>query len=478
MTSQFDLASFIQSVVYEDQQLDTREDQPADPRSGEDDAGRSRHKLNLTKRQMSFISPRLGVLNNIPFVLPFENRVQIFRQFVDNDRTRLGFQRDRFTRGKRHKAIIRRDHLAEDAYGTLNGLGSALKGSIEIVFKDEHGFEESGIDGGGLFKELLTSLTKEAFDTDRGLWLETSQHELYPNPHAYARGEDSLSWYQFMGRILGKALYEGILVEVRFAAFFLAKWLGKQSYLDDLASLDEELYKGLVQLKNYEGNVEDLSLNFTVTEDEFGVSREVPLVPNGADVPVTNENRTRYILLTAHYKLNSSSAKQCEAFFAGLSDIIPERFLRLFNQQELRVLVGGVEQEIDVDDLKANTFYGGEPDHRVVHREWVARSLTPLLSRCRLGRIIGHDQGLLAGRVFPLTGGQVRARQVRHGRPAPAPARVRRAEPALRDPQRRREPGPAAHVVHVREPAEAAAVRGRAHAEEEAGAGDQEWGWV
>lgn len=33
----------------------------------------------------------------------------------------------------------------------------------------------------------------------------------------------SLQWYRFIGRILGKALYEGILVDVAFAGFFLAK---------------------------------------------------------------------------------------------------------------------------------------------------------------------------------------------------------------------------------------------------------------
>ena len=46
--------------------------------------------------------------------------------------------------------------------------------------------------------------------------------------------------------MLGKALYEGILVDISFAGFFLAKWLGRQSYLDDLRSLDNELYKGLI----------------------------------------------------------------------------------------------------------------------------------------------------------------------------------------------------------------------------------------
>lgn len=44
----------------------------------------------------------------------------------------------------------------------------------------------AGIDGGGVFKEFFTSLCKEVFDTDRGLWLATKKNELYPNPHAYA----------------------------------------------------------------------------------------------------------------------------------------------------------------------------------------------------------------------------------------------------------------------------------------------------
>ena len=93
-----------------------------------------------------------------------------------------------------------------------------------------------------MFKEFLTSLCKEVFDTDRGLWLANKKNELYPNPHSYATEcmyatylrlytpalmadivAGSLAWYRFIGRILGKALYEGILVDVAFAGFFLAK---------------------------------------------------------------------------------------------------------------------------------------------------------------------------------------------------------------------------------------------------------------
>ncbi|BGP20322.1 hypothetical protein JCM10213_002049 [Rhodosporidiobolus nylandii] len=384
MTSSFDLQSFVQTAVYEDERLsaspdasssgagapvamDTDSDEEEDeflPRRRrlprQQSRAQSARSAVLSKRQMALVSPRLGVLNNIPFVIPFETRLSIFRQFVASDFAKLGLDANGHLRRAGHRAVIRRNHLAEDAYTHLNGLGSDLKKRVEISFIDEHGLEESGIDGGGLYKELLTSLTKEVFDSNRGLWLETAQQELYPNPHAYAKGEAQLPWYTFIGRILGAALYRGILVNVRFANFFLAKWLGRQSYLDDLASLDPELYRGLIKLKTYPGNVEeDLSLNFTITEDDFGVSRTIDLIPGGSEIPVTNDNRMQYIVLVSHYRLNVQIAPQCRAFFKGLSEIINPRWLRMFNQSELAVLVGGTDEAIDIDDLKRNTVYSG-----------------------------------------------------------------------------------------------------------------------
>jgi ubiquitin-protein ligase E3 C len=39
-----------------------------------------------------------------------------------------------------------------------------------------------------------------------------------------------LAFFEFLGLIIGKALYEGILVEAAFAGFFLSKCLGKMNY--------------------------------------------------------------------------------------------------------------------------------------------------------------------------------------------------------------------------------------------------------
>jgi len=221
-------------------------------------------------------------------------------------------------------------------------------------------------------------LTKEAFDTNRGPWLATDRQELYPAAHSYAKESHQLNWYRFIGRVLGKALYEGILVEVAFASFFLGKWLGKQSYLDDLQSLDPELYQGLVFLKHYDGKVEDLSLNMTVTSSEFDVTKSIDLMPNGSNIAVTQENRIQYIYLVANYKLNVQIKKQSEALFEGVAEMIDPKWLRMFNQQELQILISGTEDPVDMDDLMQNCMYGGvyDSDHVVIQRFWkVARSL-------------------------------------------------------------------------------------------------------
>ncbi|KAK0549403.1 ubiquitin-protein ligase (E3) [Tilletia horrida] len=317
---------------------------------------------SLTASMMAFLSPRLGVLNNIPFVIPFDVRVEIFRQFIRNDRAR--FDVDRYDpMDLRRPVSIRRGHVAEDGFRGLHRFGSALKQRIQIQFVDEFGFVEAGIDGGGLFKEFLTSLVREAFDTNRGLWKATADQAIYPNPHSYAQQPEQLEWYTFLGRVLGKAIYEGILVDIKFASFFLSKWLGKQSYLDDLASLDSldpDLAKGLnFVLRAYTGDFEDLALNFTVTDEEFGVSTTTELVPGGAHIPVTRENRLEYVYRVSHYRLSDQIEKQSAAFFSGLSEMVDPRWLRMMNREELRVLVSGTEAPIDLDDLRANTVYGG-----------------------------------------------------------------------------------------------------------------------
>ena len=74
--------------------------------------------------------------------------------------------------------------------------------------------------------------------------------------------------------MLGKAVYEGIVLDVHFARFFIRHFNGSNnqyySCVDDLPSFDPELAKNLAYVKNYDGDVDDLGLTFEWTEDLMG----------------------------------------------------------------------------------------------------------------------------------------------------------------------------------------------------------------
>ena len=128
---------------------------------------------------------------------------------------------------------------------------------------------------------------------------EGQEGELFPNPSCFsAHGEDAVTLYNFLGKILGKALFEGITIQPIFAHFFLAFIKGNYNYmhiLPDLATKDPQLYNNLMFLKTYEGDAEDLCLTFSVNNDDFGSGVEVELVRGGKDIEVTNANKHKYV---------------------------------------------------------------------------------------------------------------------------------------------------------------------------------------
>ncbi|KAH8811963.1 hypothetical protein F5884DRAFT_877296 [Xylogone sp. PMI_703] len=436
MTSRFDMEGFIPAVVMEEERRhEGREEDEEEDVDIEDESALSRNTLIgmsrprraiqiesmrrqqqklARKKVLAAVGPRLEVLQNMPYVIPFETRVQIFRQFVLLDQTRrrgghvepdlwrmsivqqaIAHTNDRNAGHEvlgKHHAKIRRGRVFEDAYKQFYQLGEGLKEPIQITFVDQFDTAEAGIDGGGVTKEFLTTITNEAFRSSDGpdLFITNDQNLLYPNPSALDERrillrqagftESSLEWketitdllrqYEFLGRVVGKCLYEGILVDISFAGFFLLKWAasgqdsGYRANINDLRDLDESLYQGLLKLKNYSGDVEDFGLDFTITDTVTlpnaptqTITRE--LMPNGSNIPVTNENRPLYVSYVARHRLQVQPYQQTQAFLRGLGQMINPSWLSMFNQSELQTLLSGESSEIDVEDLRKNTLYGG-----------------------------------------------------------------------------------------------------------------------
>ncbi|PSN48070.1 hypothetical protein C0J52_03451 [Blattella germanica] len=329
----------------------------------------------------------MTILRELPFLVAFQERVLVFQSLVLKDKLEHQGEHSHFLQGPSIQVSVRRNYLYEDAFDKLspeNEPELRLKMRVQLV--NVAGMDEAGVDGGGVFREFLSELLKTAFDPNRGFFRLTKDNQLYPNPNVHLLIEDFPRHYYFIGRILGKALYENLLVELPLAEFFLSKLVGRHSDVDvhHLASLDPIMYRNLLFLKSYEGDVADLGLDFTVLNDELGETRVDELKSGGSNIPVTASNRIEYIHLMADYKLNKQIRAQCNAFKQGLANVVPLEWLQMFNNKELQVLISGAQIPVDVEDLKQHTNYTGgyATDHPTIRLFWkVVENFTDIQRR-------------------------------------------------------------------------------------------------
>lgn len=327
------------------------------------------------------------VLQHIPHVVPHKNRVLLFRNMVIKEKEKLGLVETSSASPHVTHITIRRSRMLEDGYEQLRQLPQhAMKGVIRVKFVNDLGVDEAGIDQDGVFKEFLEEIIKRVFDPALNLFKTTSGDErLYPSPTSYIH-ENYLQLFEFVGKMLGKAVYEGIVVDVPFASFFLSQMLGHHhsifySSVDELPSLDSEFYKNLTSIKRYDGDIADLGLTLSYDEDVMGQLVCHELVPGGKTIPVTDENKISYIHLMAHFRMHTQIKNQTAALISGFRSIIKPEWIRMFSTPELQRLISGDNAEIDLEDLKKHTvYYGGfHGSHRVIIWLWdiLASDFTP-----------------------------------------------------------------------------------------------------
>ncbi|XP_065178800.1 ubiquitin-protein ligase E3B-like [Sycon ciliatum] len=320
------------------------------------------------------------LLRMMPHTIPYLERAKIFRDLVHKDKLQLGLAgQDLDVYGASTYITVRRNALLEDGFAQLSKLRiQDAKGIIRIKFVNEQGLDEAGIDQDGVFKEFLEEIVKQVFNPNFALFKSVEEgSNVYPSPNSYLHN-DHLQLFEFVGRLLGKAVYEGIVIEVPFASFFLTQILGRThsfaySSFDELSSMDAELYRRLSELKRYEGNVEDdFCLTFAIDEDRLGKLVTHDLKPCGRVIPVTDTNRISYIHLMANFKLCTQIYKQSSAFCRGFHSFVQPDWLVFFSSPELQRLISGDNQPLDVGDLRKYVEYSGgfSSAHSVIRWLW------------------------------------------------------------------------------------------------------------
>ena len=94
---------------------------------------------------------------------------------------------------------------------------------IMIVFIDEFGNKEAGIDENGLYKEFMVELTTEIFNPKYGFFTTVKgDNHLHLNSRSmFMVAENHDQIFESLGIILGKAILDQVFLNIRFNRLFL-----------------------------------------------------------------------------------------------------------------------------------------------------------------------------------------------------------------------------------------------------------------
>lgn len=302
----------------------------------------------MVRNNPSLMGGSFSLLVHNPKILEFDNKRSYFVQQLHK----------RIEPREHHPPLqlnVRRAHVFEDTYRQLQGrTGNEIKyGKLNVQFHNEE-----GIDAGGVAREWFSVLARQMFDPNYALFITSAADKLTYQPNRLSVvNPDHLSYFKCVGRIIGKAIHDGRLLDAYFTRSFYKLMLGRSVDYRDVEAVDPAYYKSLVWM--LDNDITDIiDLTFSVENDDFGTNDIIDLKPNGRSIQVTEANKHEYVTLITEQKLVLAIKEQVNAFLEGFHDIIPAQLIQIFNEQELELLISGLP-DIDIDEWKANTVYEG-----------------------------------------------------------------------------------------------------------------------
>ncbi|GAB7337952.1 hypothetical protein MBLNU457_4332t1 [Dothideomycetes sp. NU457] len=279
---------------------------------------------------------------------------------------------------------------------------------------------EIGHDLGGVQVEFFNLVCKEAFESDRSLFVIDPETQLaWLRPFSL----EPLYRYELLGLLFGLAMYNGITLPVSLPLAFYRKLLGNRCNFDDLKEGWPSLARNLESLLSMDG-VEDLAVDFTYTvtangllldaeladpwysgtpdepglltvysfssdgsradlgeddpayhmvqtvrADEEGMELDLkwpgwtvkqldPGDPNHEPISVTSRNRHEYVDNYTQWILDWSVRPQFYAFAAGFYRAVDTKATRMLTPEIFRSLLEG-QNHLDINELRAVTTYDG-----------------------------------------------------------------------------------------------------------------------
>ena len=245
---------------------------------------------------------------------------------------------------------IRRNNLIEDSLNELSKPDIKLQNPIKVKF-----IGEQGVDEGGVRKEFFLLFIRQIFDPDYGMFNYNKKTRLYWFNHYTFEPKIK---YELIGIIFGLAIYNNIILDVKFPLTVYKKLLGIKPTLKDMKECDPELYSTLSFLANTKDkNIKEaLEQDFTVIDDKFGEKLVIPLKPDGEKIMVDIDNKDEYIELYINWYFNESIKEVFTSFERGFYRVFNRDLCKILSPEELELIICGT-QTLDFNELKRVCHY-------------------------------------------------------------------------------------------------------------------------
>ncbi|XP_061439030.1 probable E3 ubiquitin-protein ligase HERC3 isoform X3 [Rhineura floridana] len=258
---------------------------------------------------------------------------------------------------------VRRQHLIQDTWQCLRSARA------DWQFLRVHFTGECGIDDGGLSQEFFTILRRELCDPEAQIFRHFEESHLIWFSSQVPAQEDT---YFLIGNLFGMALYNSKIAAFPFPLALFKKMANIQPTLEDLKELSPIVGSNLQAVldEDYEDVIENMMLDFTVTEEHEGCIVDIDLKENGANIPVTKCNRKEYVDAYVNYVFNASVEKQFGDFLRGFKKGCPNETWQMFLPVELHVVLLG-HTKYDWEQLEKNAKYSGyEKSDETIKNFW------------------------------------------------------------------------------------------------------------
>ena len=283
--------------------------------------------------------------------------------------------------------VLNRENLLEESISQTKEIDIYKEWKINFI-------GETNYDAGGIMREWFTTLFKKLEGENLKLFVKSDNDDFsyIINPFL-KRTEKNFKYFDFIGKLMAKALIDNITVNICFNKLIYKMILQEKVYFNELVFINKSLYDSINNLKNIQTNdnaeCTDLGLYYYIEIKDVNEKIHcLDLINNGKEIPVTDIDD--YINKRIDFMIGLY-----EPFIKRIRDalfnIIPQDTIEIFTSDQFELLLNG-RPFIDLEDWKSSTEYR-EPyniEHYIIRWFW---DILSQLSQKQLSNLLMFSTG-------------------------------------------------------------------------------------